>query len=999
MKKLLSLFVIAACTIGMQAFGLNVVPKKITKVNTQTEKIATAVQDIPASAQFSAVSDQIMSLDKALVKASEEQAGEEWLPFGTAYFNDAFNTMFASDYTAEKPLDVYVCVRTQYAWDLKIVNMLGADIIISTNLRTGSMSIANQATAIRSPYAGNGEGFYENYAIYMPSSTGTPFSGTIELPMWLLITNNSGYDLSASGYTMTLNIGKEWQKFGTATPNDGIVSALAIYNIAAENKAYAVDYLKLSDKLWVFMLRDFVGADIPIVSYIDARVSVAVVTRTSTPSMYYAGEDSGYFDNYHITSYFAGTPRDGEMWFPFWLLVSPTDGFNLNSSNLMMKFESELLSMFKVISTDCFITDKDNGTVTLKVERSDNITTAQADVYFARYNSETRVTENEAVSSGAVEIADDNTIKVQVNKGRGLYTVRLFGIDGEGQFGTQKNIRVYANTTDGHTWESAGTGLFKPYFYNWCWEGTSPWLNVELEKATDAEGLYRAVNPFRQDEILSQLGEGTSYNKDMDTYIYFGANNDYSIYQHLGIILPGNSVSGSLVIPSSSYDAATGIYDLNVGEFTLHGVKNYGIAMMTPTSARVTPHVNDVIYSVIPNTATADHDCGTDAARWLEAGASAIKHATPDAEHKVTFDNSECEGSVHFIAIATVDDNQVKQVYRGSLLSDGEGWLEVDKFNVSQFANVFSDDEITETVYSTVSINPFDRMLVKLDNPFKYLEGRVRADEFTTDFSVDRSLYLKNSPAGYVYSCSKDGEVLEAGGETGIFETYDENRFSPDYPQEYILDATTIRFQCETNVLYKSGYDDKRIAGLLGPDFAVPQRFGSLLVFPNSRTQLYSLIGTYRFLHEYSIFAPTDVTRDYALSEVDPATSSFAVGADIASVKLYYTEVGNEYQHPGLYEILTTNPECANLSVDSGKATAALPVGVYEYTAVAYDKDNNVANSVKGMVSITSGIENIAIDDEASAVYYNLYGVEVAHPEAGIYIVRRGNKVTKEIVK
>ena len=36
---------------------------------------------------------------------------------------------------------------------------------------------------------------------------------------------------------------------------------------------------------------------------------------------------------------------------------------------------------------------------------------------------------------------------------------------------------------------------------------------------------------------------------------------------------------------------------------------------------------------------------------------------------------------------------------------------------------------------------------------------------------------------------------------------------------------------------------------------------------------------------------------------------------------------------------------------------------------------------------------------DAPAVYYNLQGVQVKNPENGIYIVRRGNKVTKELIR
>lgn len=46
------------------------------------------------------------------------------------------------------------------------------------------------------------------------------------------------------------------------------------------------------------------------------------------------------------------------------------------------------------------------------------------------------------------------------------------------------------------------------------------------------------------------------------------------------------------------------------------------------------------------------------------------------------------------------------------------------------------------------------------------------------------------------------------------------------------------------------------------------------------------------------------------------------------------------------------------------------------------------------------GIEDIVADEvEGAAKYYNLQGVEIANPENGLYIVKCGNKVSKELVK
>lgn len=51
------------------------------------------------------------------------------------------------------------------------------------------------------------------------------------------------------------------------------------------------------------------------------------------------------------------------------------------------------------------------------------------------------------------------------------------------------------------------------------------------------------------------------------------------------------------------------------------------------------------------------------------------------------------------------------------------------------------------------------------------------------------------------------------------------------------------------------------------------------------------------------------------------------------------------------------------------------------------------------MVKTSDGIDSIIAGDDAPAVYYNLQGVEVETPSNGLYIVKRGNKVTKEIIR
>lgn len=52
----------------------------------------------------------------------------------------------------------------------------------------------------------------------------------------------------------------------------------------------------------------------------------------------------------------------------------------------------------------------------------------------------------------------------------------------------------------------------------------------------------------------------------------------------------------------------------------------------------------------------------------------------------------------------------------------------------------------------------------------------------------------------------------------------------------------------------------------------------------------------------------------------------------------------------------------------------------------------------------TTGIDEITVDEEeadtdAAPVYYNLQGIQVKNPAQGIYIVKKGNKVTKQLIR
>ena len=83
-----------------------------------------------------------------------------------------------------------------------------------------------------------------------------------------------------------------------------------------------------------------------------------------------------------------------------------------------------------------------------------------------------------------------------------------------------------------------------------------------------------------------------------------------------------------------------------------------------------------------------------------------------------------------------------------------------------------------------------------------------------------------------------------------------------------------------------------------------------------------------------------------------------------------------------------------NEAVEFGKGEAAFKtsaIGEY-FINVDYEKMTVTVSSE------SAGVESIGVEN-TPAVYYNLQGVEVANPQNGLYIVKQGNKVSKQLIK
>ena len=127
--------------------------------------------------------------------------------------------------------------------------------------------------------------------------------------------------------------------------------------------------------------------------------------------------------------------------------------------------------------------------------------------------------------------------------------------------------------------------------------------------------------------------------------------------------------------------------------------------------------------------------------------------------------------------------------------------------------------------------------------------------------------------------------------------------------------------------------------------------------------------------------AATDITNDLVNSVI--VVENVVLDAATPSAKENFTGKVGETE-------LSFRNNYNKESVEPGKYNITVVVQIFQNAPSLY-----VVNYEK---VATDGISEIEAED-AEAVYYNLQGVEVANPANGVYIVRRGAKVTKEFIR
>ena len=87
------------------------------------------------------------------------------------------------------------------------------------------------------------------------------------------------------------------------------------------------------------------------------------------------------------------------------------------------------------------------------------------------------------------------------------------------------------------------------------------------------------------------------------------------------------------------------------------------------------------------------------------------------------------------------------------------------------------------------------------------------------------------------------------------------------------------------------------------------------------------------------------------------------------------------------------------MNVEAGEYTVEFAHPDYEDSPISVTVEAATTSYPTAFLENVSGIENIAIEENAPVNYYNLQGVKVANPSNGIFIKVQGDKATKEYVK
>ncbi len=378
------------------------------------------------------------------------------------------------------------------------------------------------------------------------------------------------------------------------------------------------------------------------------------------------------------------------------------------------------------------------------------------------------------------------------------------------------------------------------------------------------------------------------------------------------------------------------------------------------------------------------------------------------------------------------------KVTSGITLAEADA--ELGTLAVADGANVFTAVEgkdvkgVHFNITATINMSSIDVVLHKIiqggDDPefflpeALYLMGNVNGSAWSTaggaalegeggEFFIDEfTVNDAGEGFGYFSFAEKTGADWDAvnGGYRFGPETAD---YTPDMSEEYCVENLTFyvpgvnasscnsfkvaagKYSAE---VYFSEEGAEMILTYLGggddPDVYVPD---ALYILGNVDGYEWSTSRGVEFTRDGNVFTSAKFTVNDAGEGYGYISFAEAVGADwgaVNSANRYGAAVADQtidfvegVGETGLtvYMVNVDASSCASFKIEAGS-----------YTAVVVFTEND---PILTLTKSSDGIDGIEAAEAAEARWYNLQGVEVARPEAGVYICVKGGKASKVIVK
>ncbi len=192
------------------------------------------------------------------------------------------------------------------------------------------------------------------------------------------------------------------------------------------------------------------------------------------------------------------------------------------------------------------------------------------------------------------------------------------------------------------------------------------------------------------------------------------------------------------------------------------------------------------------------------------------------------------------------------------------------------------------------------------------------------------------------------------------------------------------------------------LSGVNGRNATATQNGESIALYSYANSYTYPAEGVYNLIAAVSIHGETLQLTPIAFEDpevvetpaITPAASSLDI--DTQSIEITCATEGAEIYY-------TTNgedPDDSNGEYYSAPISLSGTVGATVTVKARAYKYGFVPSEIATVTyQLTSGVEDVVLGSDAAAEYFNLQGVRVAQPAAGLYLRRCGDKVEKVVVK